>query len=72
MARLESLTALLGGGVGWTDVDALADCGGLLHDPVDGGGVYNGAVDGAAVDIVKAHDLEAQSFSLRLILLEEN
>ncbi|MFT9476026.1 hypothetical protein [Streptomyces sp. 11-1-2] len=70
---LEGLTALPGGGLGWTDVDALADSGGLLHDPIDGGGVYDGAVDGTAIDIVKAHDLEAQSgFSLRLILLKEN
>ncbi|WP_344318511.1 hypothetical protein [Streptomyces yatensis] len=60
MLLAEGLTALPGCGLGWADVDALTDSGGLLHDPVDGGGVYDGALDGTAIDIVKAHDLEAQ------------
>lgn len=64
--------ALQGRRFGRTDIDALAGSRGLLHDPIDGGGVYDGAVHGAAVDIVESHDFEAQGFSLRLILQMEN
>lgn len=63
---------LRGRTVGRPDVDALAHRGGLLHDPVDGGGVHDGAVHGGTVDVVESHDLEAHSASLRLILLLEN
>ena len=59
-------------GLGRADIDALAGRGGLLHDPVDGGGVHDGAVHGGTVDIVESHDLEAHMASLRLILLLEN
>lgn len=59
-------------GLGRADIDALACRGGLLHDPVDGGGVHDGAVHGGTVDIVESHDLEAHMASLRLILLLEN
>ncbi|GGT08284.1 hypothetical protein GCM10010207_03370 [Streptomyces atratus] len=58
--------------MGRADIDALAYGCGLLHDPVDGGGVHDGAVHGGTVDIVESHDLEAHKASLRLILLLEN
>jgi hypothetical protein len=59
----------VGWDVGRADVDTLTVCCGLLHDLVDGGGVYDCGVHGGSIDIVQSHDLEAQGFSLRLILL---
>ncbi|MCL7375863.1 hypothetical protein [Streptomyces sp. 35G-GA-8] len=70
--RVAKGEGLRGRGFGRADIDALAHRGGLLHDPIDGGGVNNGAVDSGAVNIVESHDFEAQGFSLRLILLLEN
>lgn len=65
---------LRGRGLGGADPDALADRGGLLHDPIDGGGVHDGPVDGRAVDVVESQDFEAHGLlpSSELILLVEN
>src|SRR5437867_3233167 len=58
-------SVLRGRVLGRSDPDPLCDRGGVLGDPVDGGGVHDGAVHGRAVDLVESHDFEAHCLSLR-------
>src|SRR5947208_14604324 len=58
-------SVLRGRVLGRSDPEPLSDRGGLLNDPVDGGGVHDGAVHGRAVDLVESHDFEVHWLSLR-------